>query len=110
MSDEPDADDGPTERTVQMTNGSQLRVAETPDEADTVVTGVTVSGSQKENLGDYENVEPHTSIRAEFQPAINMSHLGAAEELDKRISELRDSVNESIEDGIERAKEPRTRD
>jgi len=98
------------ERTIQMSDGTEIRVADDPRESEAIVTGATVSGSQKENLGNYENVEPHASVRLEFRPAIHMGSDGAASALQARLTNARKQVDQNLASAIESAREPQTRE
>lgn len=99
-----------TDDTIQTAEGTELEVAETPGDARTVVTGATVSGSEKANLGNYENVEPHASLRVEFRPAIDIEADMGAEALQIKLNRLRDTVDEHLTEAIRRARDPEVRE
>ena len=93
--------------TVDLADGTEIEVVDDEADSSAIITGATVSQSQKENLGNYENVEPHASIRAEFSPAIRMDSPGAEQAVAAKLRALRRVVDDHIEDSIARAVEAR---
>lgn len=85
-----------------------LEVVDDPADAGLVVTGVTVSGSQKENLGDYENYEPHASVKAEFRPALRVNSPDAESEVEDKLRVLRRVVDDHLQKSIRNVVERRT--
>ena len=88
--------------TVTTADGAEIPVSELPENAGIVVTGATVSESRKENLGNYENVEPHASVRAEFRPALEIDSPDAEEMLQRKLAVLRRVVDDHIQESIDR--------
>ena len=92
-----------TDRTIEV-DGAEVRVTDDPATSQTVVTGATVSGSRKENLGNYENVEPHASVRVEFRPAFTLAD-GGDEAIRERLKGLRTEVDGHLHESINRARD-----
>jgi hypothetical protein len=91
-------------------DGREIHIADLAADAGMIVTGATVSESRKENLGNYENVEPHASVRVEFHPAIEVESPTDKAELKHRLAELRRVVDDHIQESIDRTKADREMD
>lgn len=78
-----------------------LEVATDPEESKTIVTGMTVSASEKVSTGDYENYEPYQSVRLAFSPPINASDPQGRVEVRKRAMkahrDLQADLNRAID-------------
>jgi len=92
--------------TITTADGTELDVADTPSDARTIVTGATVSGSEKANLGNYENVEPHASIRVEFRPAVAYEDGDGRAAVQGRLNRLRGMIDQHLKDSIQHARDP----
>jgi hypothetical protein len=90
-------------RTVDLADGTELEVVDDPADAGLIVTGLTVSGSRTENLGNYENVEPHASVRVELSPALAIDHPDAEDALQAKLRVVRRNVRAHIEESIQQA-------
>ena len=90
-------------RTVDLADGTELDVVDDPADAGLIVTGLTVSESRKENLGNYENVEPHASVRVELSPALAIDEPAAEDALQAKLRVVRRNVRDHIDESIERA-------
>lgn len=90
---------------IHTADGEEIPVTDDINQADVYATGLTVSASQKVNLGSYENAEPFASIRAEVRPAVALSDGGAIEHLRGRCDALRRVVGYHVTAEIERYRE-----
>jgi len=88
-------------RTVDLADGTELEVVDDAADAGLIVTGLTVSESRKENLGNYENVEPHASVRVELSPALEIDHPDAEDALQAKLRVVRRNVRDHIDESIE---------
>lgn len=96
--------------TITLPDGTELDVVDAERDSSVVVVGATVSGSQKENLGNYENVEPHASVRAEFRPAIRVNTSDAESAVKSKLAVLRRVVDDHLQQSIDRTKAGREMD
>lgn len=88
--------------TVTLPDGTELNVVDAERDSSVIVVGATVSGSQKENLGNYENVEPYASVRAEFRPAIEVNTPDAEDGVRSKLAVLRRVVDDHLQQSIDR--------
>ena len=95
---------------IHTADGQTIDVADHPRDSGIVATGATVSQSQKENLGNYENCEPHASVRVEFRPAIKLDSPEAEDALGTKLAVLRRVVDDHIQQSIDRTKAGREMD
>jgi hypothetical protein len=95
-----------TEQTTAIIDGEHvdLDVATDPGESKTIVTGMTVSASEKVSTGDYENYEPYQSVRLAFAPPINASDPQGRVEVWKRAMkahrDLQADLNRAIDNRL----------
>ena len=78
-----------------------VRVADDPDESRTIVTGMTVSASEKVSTGDYENYEPYQSVRLSFSPAIDVSKEGGRAAVRKAAAQAHHDVQKDLGEAVE---------
>lgn len=76
-------------------------VADDPDDSRMVAVGATVSGSEKVSTGDYENYEPHQSVRVRFSPAIDLSDSQGRAHLRRRLMTLHAGIQSDLDDAID---------
>jgi len=76
-------------------------VADDPDDARMVAVGATVSGSEKVSTGDYENYDPHQSVRVRFQPGIDLSTSDGRAALRRRLMTLHAGVQADLDEAID---------
>lgn len=95
-----------TEQTAAIIDGEHvdLAVATDPDESKTIVTGMTVSASEKVSTGDYENYEPYQSVRLAFSPAIDVSDPDGRVEVRKRAIQAHRDIQADIQRAIDNRK------
>lgn len=101
MSD--DTSDDPTD-SIDTLNDPRvdIDVARDPSAARTLVTGITVSGSEKVSTGDYENFEPHISIRTEVRPAVDITTDSGLDHIRHQVDGLAAQLQERLDDAIDR--------
>lgn len=91
--------------TIHTANGETIPITDDIDAVDVYATGLTVSASQKVNLGNYENAEPYASIRAEVRPAVNLEAEDAITVLREHADRLRRVVGWHVTQEVERYRE-----
>ena len=77
-----------------------VQVASDPDESRTIVTGLTVSASEKVSTGDYENYEPFQQVRLAFDPAIDASTPEGRADVRERAAQAHHDVQKDIEQAV----------
>jgi|AntRauTorcE11897_2_1112592.scaffolds.fasta_scaffold38080_2 hypothetical protein len=78
-----------------------LQVADDPEESRVIVTGMTVSASEKTSTGDYENYEPFQSLNLAFSPAIDVSKSGGRRVVRRAAAQAHHDVQQNIEQAID---------
>lgn len=97
-----DKDTGnPTDAPLPNNDNLDVEVADTPADARTIVTGMTVSASEKVSTGDYENYEPFQSVRVTFDPALNVSTDAGRVALHNRARRLHRDIQNDIESAVD---------
>jgi len=89
--------------TITMADGREIPVTDVPTETDAIATRITVSGSEKRSLDQYENHEAYHSIRLVLWPALRLGTV----EANQRIQKLADVARDTVDDHIERTIEAR---
>lgn len=79
----------------------QVDVASDPADAQTIVTGLTVSASEKVSTGDYENYEPFQQVRLTFDPAIDVSDPAGRVEVRKRALQAHHDIQNDLDEAID---------
>lgn len=79
----------------------ELEVADDPDESRVIVTGMTVSASEKVSTGDYENYEPFQSVRLSFSPAIDVSKTGGRRAVRRAAAKAHHDVQKDLQTAID---------
>jgi len=74
----------------------EVDVADDPTESMTIVTGLTVSASEKVSTGDYENYEPYQSARVSFSPPIDVSEPAGRVEVRKRAMSIHADIQADL--------------
>lgn len=85
-----------------LVDGVQLDVASDPKDAHMIVTGVTVSASEKASTGDYENIEPYESVQASVRPPIDASTRDGRSALARKVATLHARVQKDVQTAIDR--------
>lgn len=83
------------------TDAVDIDVADDPAEARTIVTGMTVSASEKVSTGDYENYEPFQQVRVAFDPAIDVATPDGRAEVRQRAIQAHHDVQKDIQRAID---------
>lgn len=81
-------------------DGTTAEVADDPDDARMIAVGMTVSGSEKASTGDYENYEPHESVRVTFDPAIDLSDVAGRRALRTKANTLHRDIQDDLNTAI----------
>jgi len=93
-----------TPDTIETPDGT-IHVTHDPDAVDVYATGVTVSMTEKVNLGNYENRELYANARFSIDPALALTS-ETETEVAKILEYGHGEVEAHIEAQVERAQEP----
>ena len=88
-----------------VTPDGTIEVTENPEEAVLYATGVTVSQTEKVNLGNYENRELYANARFSIDPALALTPENERE-VAKILEYVHGEVENHIEAQVERAQDP----
>jgi len=78
-----------------------LDVASDPDDARSIVTGMTVTASETVSTGEYESYEPFQSVQLTFSPAIDVSEPGGRVEVRKRALSAHADVQANLQRAVD---------
>jgi hypothetical protein len=90
-------------KTIKLSDGVTVEAVEDADHPDDVslyAVSATVSGSEKVNLGNYENAEPHVSVRTEIRPAVRLDPDGH-DALSAHLADLRATVDDHLQHAVD---------
>lgn len=93
-------EDSVRETTVTLPDGAEIDVAQNPESAILVATGITASVSEKVSTGDYENVEVFASIRGELRPAMPLLFDEDVDALAERVAEAQTAGQRAIDEAV----------
>jgi len=89
--------------TIVDSDAVDVEVADDPDESRLIVTGLTVSASEKASTGDYENYEPFQQVRASISPPIDASNPAGR----VRVRQMAMTLHRDVQADIQRAVDAR---
>ena len=91
--------------TIETPDGT-IHVTDDPAEAEVYATGVTVSMTEKVNLGNYENRELYANARFSIDPALALTP-ETENDVARILEYVHGEVEAHIDAQVELAKEPR---
>lgn len=80
--------------TIDTPDGT-IHVTESLGDTELYATGLTVSQTEKVNLGNYENREVYANLRVEINPALAMNH-----ETERDVAKLLEYAHAEVEKHI----------
>jgi urease accessory protein UreF len=89
-------------KTIELSDGATVEAVEADgvDDVTLYAVSATVSGSEKVNLGNYENAEPHVSVRTEIRPAVRLDADGQTA-LQGHLADLRSAVADHLQHSVD---------
>jgi hypothetical protein len=78
-----------------------LDVASDPDDARSIVTGMTITASETVSTGDYESYEPFQSVQLTFSPAIDVSEPAGRVEVRRRALSAHADVQADLQRAVD---------